>query len=97
MSHEFPSFESPQHLIVDSANQLYQFKFLRQLSLIKEEIQNTNFKTLQDYTGLTTEVLEKAKPGICEKYNALVQKIQAPDLTLEEYESIFKECWNITH
>ena len=39
---------------------------------------------------------EKIKPGVCEKYNDLVNQLKNPDLTYENFQKITKEAWQVT-
>lgn len=95
MSHEFPDFNSPLIKIEDAANQLMHFRMLPDIERAKNEIQKANLRSLEEYTGKTTQELNKAKPGVCEKYNALVEQFKDPNITLERIKELSQEVWNV--
>ena len=52
-------------------------------------------KYLEDFKDKPTEVFEKELPGICKKYNDIVEMLHKPDLTMEEVEHCKKEIEEI--
>jgi len=85
-----------ENKIQDSANQLVCFWLFDDINKVKENIKQIEFKTLEDYTHLTTEELESYREGICDKYNALILEIQEPDLTMKRLKKIMKETFALT-
>lgn len=88
-------FSNPKLKIQDSNIQFTQLFEVFGIDKIKEIIKN--LKTLEDYTALSKEELEKVKPDICNKYNSLIKELQKEDLTIEKLKEIKKEVWNLTH
>jgi|GEM_PF-2647526 len=97
MSLEKPDLDNPNNLIMDSANQLMQFRYFPNFSTIKELIKQTDLVTLETYTGKTAEELEKIRPGLVKAYDSLVVKLKEPNLTSQEFAEIMKETYKITH
>lgn len=92
-------FNSTENLIADSANQLMGYGYFEKdgIEKIRELITRNDLITIEEYTKKTTEELEKAKPGVCKKYNSLVEEIKNPSLTMERLKEIMKEVFEITH
>ena len=89
-----------QDSIKDSVVQLMCFKMegIRLgIDEIKKIISETELKTLQEYTGRTTEELNAVQPGICEKYNLLIKDIKDPNLNVGRFVQIMEEAWSIAH
>lgn len=82
--------------IEDSVMQVMQFKFFTDINQIKKLISETQFKTLEEYTGKTFAELNKVKPGVCEAYDALIVEFQNPDLTMERFTNILDEVYKVT-
>ena len=59
---------------------------------IKEIIKESGLKTIEDYTGKSTDFLEKIKPGITTEFNALAGRLIKTDLTKDEFIQILKEA-----
>ncbi len=89
-------FMSIRSVINDSANQLMAFKFFDDITEIRKYIAEAKLKTLEEYTNKKKIELEKIKPGVCEKYNDLVNQLKNPDLTYENFQKITKEAWQVT-
>lgn len=88
--------QTPFQKIQDAANQLAHFKFLPTIEEAVEEIKKAKLVNLEEYTKCTREELEQSKPGICDAYNALVEKLKNPAVTLEEIKEVSKEVYKIT-
>jgi len=86
-------------LIIDSVNQLVCFnRFVDSgIKEIRKQISEAKFKTLEEYTGKTTEELNAVQSGVCEKYNSLIKEIKNPDLTFAKFSEIMEEAWAIAH
>jgi len=50
---------------------------------------------LEDFKNKSAEVFEKEFPGICKKFNDIVDTLQKPDLTMEEVKHCRKEMREI--
>ena len=88
--------------IMDASNQFVFFKGLEDEEHLKEMLASVQkgeggFKTLEKWTGETTEKLERFRPGICGKYNVLVERMKSPSLTAEEAKKIAEEAMEIIY
>jgi hypothetical protein len=93
MSIEKPlDLESPLAKIQDAGNQFVGFSFVKDFAQVKQLIGETKFKTLEEYTGRTTDELDAVRPGVCARYNKLVSDLQNPELTSEQLQAIMKEA-----
>jgi hypothetical protein len=81
--------------IEDSINQFIAFPLFRDITEIKRLILETDFKSLEEYTGKTREELETFKIGVCDAYDGIIPKLQDPDLTLEKLDDLKKEMMAI--
>jgi hypothetical protein len=78
--------------IEDSFNNLLMFINYTDMDVVKGHISNGSVFTLEDYTGYSTEELEKLEPGFAAEYNTLVDKFKNPDLNLKMLNSIIDEA-----
>lgn len=97
MRQEGIQFNNNLERIEDACNQLYCFHSFENLDKIKELIKQEDLQNLEVYTKKTREELEKAKPGVVDKYNALVVKLRESNFTFEEFKELMKEVWRVTH
>ena len=67
-----------KRLIVDAGNQFVCFNIFPKIEEAKKHIAQSKFKTLEEYTGKSRKELEKEKPGVCDGYNNLIEKIKDP-------------------
>jgi len=89
LHHDYRSIEG---LVQDAGNQFKNFNVSRKETIeeIKKQIEKTDFKNLEKYTGKTIEELNKVKPRICEEYDLFIKELKDPKLTMEKYEDIMK-------
>ena len=97
MHQEGIQFEDLNGIIRDSCNQLLAFQGFADIEVIKKWIIEADLQTLEVYTKKTREELEKAKPGVVDKYNALVVKLRESNFTYEEFKELMKEVWKVAH
>ena len=97
MHQEGIQFNNNLEIIQDAYNQLYCFHSFEDLDKIKELIKQEDLQNLEIYTKKTREELEKAKPGVVDKYNALVVKLRESNFTYEEFKELMKEVWKVAH
>lgn len=86
--------------INDALVQFIQFKnFLRlaekkglTIEDLRKIISESELKNIEEFSGKNKTELEKVKTGIVDLYNSLIQKIQDPNLSLEELKSIVQKA-----
>lgn len=84
----------------DAANQFNNINrfYTKTIEQIKEDIQNTTFKSLEEYTGRKKKEFKKS---VRDKYDSLIEEIKkVPDikddkLALDEFKRILKEATNL--
>ena len=81
----------------DSCNQVYGFKFSGDAEAVKKLVPKAELKTLEDYTEESRETLEAKWPGVCDKYDALIEELKGGNFDDERWQEILKEVWAITH
>ncbi|MBK8483857.1 MAG: hypothetical protein IPL31_05805 [Saprospiraceae bacterium] len=84
-------------MIEDSFNNLLMFIHYTDMEVVKGHINNGKVLTLEEYTEMTTEELERIEPGFTTEYNALVDKFKNPDLTYELLHIILDEAIVLKH
>jgi len=92
---------SAESLIKEAGNNFVALSWHRHNTIeeIREVIKNMaddHLKKLEDFTGKKTYELDKIKPGICARYNILIEKLKNPDLKYEDFEEITNEGIKIT-
>lgn len=97
MSPEELPLKDTKHVIVDSGIQLIAFQYCKNLESAKDLIIKSNLQNIETYTKKTREELEKAKPGIVDKYNAIVGKLRKLDFTFEEFQKIMEEARKVVY
>lgn len=100
-------FKSPEGEIMNSLNQFSQFNLSIKFSgfeKIKEIIQSTDLKNLEDYILLEKGIdapkvineIRNWKPEVFDEYNNFIKRLKAPDLTYEEYLKIVEDSKKLT-
>ena len=89
------SYRDIYHFIVNSVSQLAAFRFARRakksIAEIREMVKEAELKTLEEYTGRTTAELNDALPGICTRFNSLVEELKSPELSIEQFDKIIAQ------
>ena len=91
------NLNTPRSIINDAGVQFSGLNFFPDIDTIKKKIGEYPLETLEEFTGKSTEELNKMKPNICEKYNALIEELKSLDFTHERFKEIMKEAFEITH
>jgi hypothetical protein len=84
-------------MIEDSFNNLLMFINYTDMEAVKGHIKNGKVLTLEEYTKISIEELEKLEPGFQAEYNALVEKFNNPELTYKLLHIIIDEAMALKH
>lgn len=96
-----PSFNMDS-MIKDATNQFFAFKNIEDEEDLRDVLKTIQegeggFKTLEQWTGKTTEELNNFRHGICEDYNSLVEKLKNPNLSVSEAKKIGEEVFKLIY
>ena len=91
-----------ESIITDAANQFFIFNIIEDEEDLKGAFltiqeKEGGLKTLEQWTGKTREELNKARPNICENYNALVERLKKPNLAVAEAREIYNEAIKVIY
>jgi hypothetical protein len=88
--------DSIKNLIVDANNQVSQFQFFS-AEEAKIRLSEYDFKTLEMYTEKTYEEIEREFPGMCNRYNSLIEEFKNGEFDEVRFREIIQEVGDLTH
>jgi len=89
--------ESVNAKLADSCNQIVTLKIFGSADAVRKQLHKIQFKTLEEWTEESRATLEAKWPGICDRYNALIEEFKNGNFDDARLQEIFKEAWAMTH
>jgi len=96
MEKEPKPLSSIEKAIVDANGQISQFQFY-EAEQVKEILRNTQLKSLEEYTGRTTEEIEQISPYVSAVYNDLIKELKEGLFDDSRLKEIIQEASDVTH